>query len=60
MICVIVSTTVKFNWDNVSLYYLLCNHCNKRTYETYSFKCTYYDQDNVMLIFKLVYSYLSY
>jgi len=30
---VTVATTVKFNLDNEGWYYLVCNHCNKRTYK---------------------------
>jgi len=35
-------------------YYLVCNHCNKRTNETGPFKCTYCDQENNIPMFKLV------
>ncbi|XP_027932882.1 replication protein A 70 kDa DNA-binding subunit C-like [Vigna unguiculata] len=48
MICVTVATTTKFSLDNDGWYYLVCNHCNKRTNETGPFKCTYCDQDNNM------------
>ncbi|XP_027922825.1 uncharacterized protein LOC114180725 [Vigna unguiculata] len=52
MICVTVATTTKFSLDNDGWYYLVCNHCNKRTNETGPFKCTYCDQDNNMPSFK--------
>jgi len=55
---VTVATTIKFNLDNEGWYYLVCNNCNKRTYEAVSFKCTYCDKDNALLVFKLVYCYI--
>jgi len=58
IICATVGTTIKFNLDNDGWLYLLCNHCNKRTYETGSFKCTYCEMENVMPIFKYVNIYL--
>ncbi|XP_027915742.1 uncharacterized protein LOC114175174 [Vigna unguiculata] len=52
IICVIVATTIKFSLDNDGWYYFVCNHCNKRTNETGPFKCTYYDQENNIPMFK--------
>ena len=58
MICVTVATTTKFSLDNDGWYYLVCNHCNKRTNETGPFKCTYCDQDNNMPTLKFVFNFI--
>ena len=49
-----MAITIKFSLDNDGWYYFVCNHCNKRTNETGPFKCTYYDQENNIPMFKLV------
>jgi len=58
IICVTVVTTTKFTLDNDGWYYLVCNHCNKRTNEIGPFKCTYCDQENNISMFKFVFYFI--